>query len=191
MVITFHGDNFFRIVSGQKTVLVDPINARQKADLTLKTLSHPDKIGSSDDCLDLAGDFNIGGLDLKGVQMIEESSSEFIKTIFSLSGLDDLRLAFLGHLSSVPSGDALEKLGRVDLLFLPIGQPPYLSLEDSQKIVKQLNPKIIIPSLHGSKDLSDQVIKNLGRSGSVESKLVIKSKDLPEQGPLVVILKKD
>jgi len=81
MVITYHGDNFFRVQSGNTAILVDPTNSRQKGTLSLKTLSQPDLAGQNDDIIDFAGEFNISDLDITGIQIIEESSDKFIKTI--------------------------------------------------------------------------------------------------------------
>lgn len=189
MVITFHGDNFFRVSSGSTSVLIDPNSSRHKADLVLKTLADPQRAGRSLAVIDLAGEFNLNSLDVRGIQIIEESSTDFIKTVFSLRGLEDINLAFLGHLSGPPEGDVLEKLNPVDILFLPIGHPPYLSLDQADKIIKQLNPKIVIPAVHGRADLENQLLKELGRPGSIESRLVLKSKDLPASGPVIYLLK--
>lgn len=189
MVITYHGTNCFRVTSGEFTLLTDPAGNRMKPNLTLKTISNPASFDEDFKVLDAPGEFDIDGVFIKGFQVASESTADFLKIVFSIQGLDDLSLAFLGHLSETLESNLIERLGHVDLLFLPVGDKPYLSVESAAKLVKQIDPKIVIPALHGDKKLADLVIKELGREGEYLPKLTVKSKDLPEKGPRVVILK--
>jgi hypothetical protein len=192
MVITYHGDNFFRVQSGSLTLVSDATNDRMKPDISLKTLSSSasPEILPPGNLIDSAGEFDVSGVSVKGIQIKKESAEKFVKTVFSVSGIEDLRLCFLGHLTEIIDSEVIEKIGAVDILFLPVGNPPFLSVEDSVKIIKQISPKIIIPSFHG-KNVSAEFLKNLGQESSVEEKLVLKSKDLPERGMKVVALKNE
>lgn len=193
MVITYHGNNSFRVSSGNFTLVSDAINDRMKPDISLKTISplfsDDAEIGDSN-LIDSAGEFDLNGVSVKGVQIKKESTDKFFKTVFSVSGVEDIRLCFLGHLTENLDADVIEKIGLVDILFLPVGNPPFLSIEDSAKIIKEINPKIIIPSF-GEKKSSAEFVKALGQESSTEEKLVLKSKDLPEKGMRIVILKNE
>jgi len=190
MVITYHGDNFFRIQNGSFTLLVDPSNERMKPDLVLKTISPPqfDPQSVTDNLIDTAGEFDISGVSIKGVQVQKESTDKFIKSAFSIE-LEDLKLCFLGHLSENLDAKEVEKLGKNNLLFIPVGSPPFLSTSDTAKIIKQLEPSIVIPSFHG-KNSQKEFFDEIGQEGELSEKLVLKAKDLPDKGFKVVVLKK-
>jgi len=190
MVITYHGDNFFRIQSGSSTLLVDPTNERMKSDLILKTISSPDFSSEPEEenIITSAGEFDINGISIKGVQIKKESTEKFIKSVFSVS-FEDIKLCFLGHLSEDIDSKEIEKLGQVQILFLPVGSPPFLSSQKASKIIKQIEPSIIIPSFH-QKDSEKELLEELGQKGESSEKLTIKSKDIPEKGSQIIILKK-
>lgn len=186
MVITYHGDNFFKVVSGQITLAVDATSDRLKPTLSLKTITPSDaSIFSSSEVITSPGEFELGGIHINGLQVIPESTPKFIKTIFLVKGIEEFRLAFLGHLSDELPSSLIEELGSVDILFLPVGQPPYLAPEVAAKIAKQIEPQLIIPAPHKPADL-DKFVKELGQTVQSDNKLTLKYKDLPTK-PLQII----
>ncbi len=191
MVITYHGTNCFRIVSGTFSLVTDPTSERMKPDLTLKTLTNPADPSTDPRLIDLPGEFDVAGLHGRGLEILTESTNLFIKTAFVISGLDDLRLAFLGHLSETPSRETVESLGHVDILFLPLGGKPYLSPAAAIKTVKLIEPKIVIPALHGSHSDLSSFSSEFGDPPAPADKFVVKSKDLPDKGLKVILLKNE
>lgn len=65
-------------------------------------------------------------------------------TIFTFDS-EELRLAHVGDLRSVPSDDVLEKIGEVDMLFLPVGGGDTLDAEDAMRVVNAIEPRIVVP----------------------------------------------
>ncbi|MGL4573000.1 MAG: MBL fold metallo-hydrolase [Clostridium sp.] len=59
--------------------------------------------------------------------------------------IDNLRLCHLGYLGEVLSDDLVKKLGKIDILFIPVGGHISLSGIEAFKLCKKLNPNIIIP----------------------------------------------
>ncbi len=193
MILTYHGENFFRAQSGSFTVVSDSVNDRMKPDLSLKTISNPSQLGQFADSetkiIDTAGEYDIAGVHIKGFQVANESAAKFVKTIFTVR-LEGFSLCFLGHLSESLDSSLIDKIGRIDILFLPVGDSPFLSPETASKIIKQLEPKIVIPAIHG-KNAGRDLAKILDQEATVDSKLTVKFKELPEKGPKIFILNND
>ena len=193
MIITYHGDNFFRVQSGSTVLVVDPTSERMKPTVTVRTVaSAKSSLGlPAKTVIETAGEYEVEGVRLTGLEIVEESTDVFVKTIFVISGIEDeMQLCFLGHLSEDIPGTIIDAIGNVDILFLPIGDKPYLSAETASKITKKIEPRTVIPAFHG-KDAADKFLKEMGQAGEPQEKLVIKLKDIAEQNSKVVVLKKE
>ena len=200
MVITFYGEGCFKIQSGEFSVLIDPFDAqtgltppRFKADLILKTITPISSFEKKD--LSLAseiigpGEYNINGTDVSGFQLIKESPKSFFKTAYSLK-LENINLCFLGHISEIPEPTVLEHLGEPDIIFIPAGGAPFVDLKSAVKIIKQFQPKIVIPSFFkvpslkrkagDIKDFLQELNGAKEKTGEAVEKLTIKRKNLAE-----------
>lgn len=212
MVITYHGNGCVRLLSGGRTLLVDPQNARMKPDILLKTLSPwpltdtGEAIGEKPSAA-LAkpvlrsstateggegtrgivgpGEYEQQGVRVWGFPVRAESSEKFIKTIY-LVEIEEFRLAFLGHLSAVPKPETFEEFGKIDILFVPAGGKPFLSAEIAAKLVKQLEPKIAVPIFAKS---PKEFAKEFGQNAEPQERLTLKKKDLPVSGLKVIVLR--
>ncbi len=200
MVITFYGEGCFKIQSGEFSVLTDPFDAqtgltppRFKANLILKTITSisyfekKDSVSASE--IVGPGEYNIDAADVSGFQLAKESSKSFFKTAYSLK-IEDINLCFLGHISEIPEPTVLEHLGEPDIIFLPAGGAPFIDLKLAVKIIKQFQPRIVIPSFFkipslkrkagDIKDFLEELNGANEKTGEAAEKLTIKRKDLAE-----------
>lgn len=188
MIITYHGEGCFKIQSGNQSVVIDPLNDRMKPDVVLKTaVPFPNEIPDGK-TITGPGEYEIDGIEIKGTQLVKESTSKLIKTAYLVT-LEDIKLGFLGEAFSAKSASAsggetldaevLSFLGETEILFLPTGGKPYLEPEEAAKIVKQIEPNIVIPSFYKSpKDF----LEEMGQKAEPQEKFVVKKKDLIELG---------
>ena len=194
MIITFYGEGCFKISardgqSGETTILTDPFASssgltppRFKSDIILKTLTALPLTGQS---IYGPGEYNIKGADIIGLGLTEESSEKFIKTVY-LAKLEDLKLCFLGHISKTPNPDIMKHLEEIDVLFIPAGGKPFLEQKLAIQIIKDIGPKIVIPSFYKLPGLKRPAgdLKifleeiNHGATSQAQEKLTIKKKDL-------------
>ncbi len=174
MVITYHGEGCFRIQAGGETVIVtDPLDNRLKADIFLKTSLDAKKFSFPAGGQEISGP---GEYEIKSVEINSwpiESSKDGLRTAYLVKA-DEMRLCFLGNASKADE-TVLSKLGEVDILFLP----PVLA-----KIVKQIQPKIIIPSFFKNAKSAGEAF---GEKAEIQEKLVIKKKDLPTSTKVIVL----
>jgi len=199
MVITFYGEGCFKIQSSELVILTDPFDSktglippRFKADIILKTLTPVTGVNGqwsvvSGQSIYGPGEYNIKDITITGFSLSKESSEKFLKTIYLLE-LEDVKLCFLGHISEMPEPAILEHLEEIDVLFIPAGGPPFLNQKSAVKIIKQLQPKIVIPcffkisSLKRPADKLEKFLEEFNgpktREIAGQEKLVIKKKDL-------------
>ncbi|MBU4348388.1 MBL fold metallo-hydrolase [Patescibacteria group bacterium] len=193
MIINWYGEGCFKIQMGDFTLVTDSFDsklglnpARGKFDVSLKTISAwPIKEEKEEDSAVLIGpgEYEIKGFEIKGISLKKQSSDSFFKTIY-LVKIEDTTLCFLGHISDYPDENVLEELESIDILFIPAGGTPFIKQELAAKLVKQINPKIIIPTFFKVPGLKRQTASikdfadDLGIKPEQEDKLTIKKKDL-------------
>ena len=186
MVITNLGEGCFRLQSGETSLLLDPSGNRLKADLVLKTAAGTDAIDESPETISFPGEYEVKGIEVEGYSSVEESTAKMVKTIYVVTW-EEIRFVFLGQLSNVPDADVLEKIGDPDVLIIPVEEDHFFDPEAAAKLIKQIEPKVAIPSFAGEKDLK-ALRKAMGQDAAKDEKFVFKKKDLPlEQVKLVVL----
>lgn len=206
MVITWYGEGCFKAQEGNTTILTDPFEAglgltppRLKADMVLRTLTaFPLKNTKNEEwhLISGPGEYNIAGIDIAGFLLAKESTAKFLKTVYLIK-TGGVNLCFLGHLSNAPEPNVLEHLEEIDVLFIPAGGSPYLDPKAAVKIVKHLEPKIVVPAFFKIPGLRRETadIKIFLREFNhekveAEEKLSIRKKDLALiKGTRVVVLK--
>jgi L-ascorbate metabolism protein UlaG (beta-lactamase superfamily) len=156
MVITFYGEGCFKIQSGELTILTDSFDSkigltapRFKPDIVLKTLT-PIPIAQplAPDIQYLVhgpGEYNFQNINIAGFALMKESTENFLKTIYLIE-VEGVKLCFFGHLSEMPEPAILEHLEEIDILFVPAGGKPFLDQKSVVKLIRQINPKIVIPA---------------------------------------------
>ncbi len=190
MVITYLGAGAFKVQSGETSLLVDSDNNRLKADVSLKTLTPTASIDSGEHQpaqseIYFAGEYEVKGIEIKGFAVPEESTEKVLKTAYLIEW-EGMKLAFLGHVSKQPSPELIEKLNEPDILFMPVEGEHSLAPEAAAKVMRALEPAIVIPSFHKA---PTEFLKSIGKKGDMEEKLVLKKKDLVNEKGRVVVLK--
>jgi L-ascorbate metabolism protein UlaG (beta-lactamase superfamily) len=188
MVITYQGGNYFRVQSGDTTLLLDPTDQRsfRGAHVVLSTLK-PGPVaapeGEEPFFVDHQGEYEAHGIRIGGWSV--ESEERIERTVYRIE-LDELALVFLGHLTKDIDTKLYLPLKDADVLIVPAGGKPYISQAAAAKLVRQLEPGIVIPSLAENPDL---FLKELGKKEHAkEEKLVVKKKDITPQAMKVVCL---
>jgi len=199
MIINWYGEGCFKIQTGGITLLVDSFEndsgltpPRFKTDIRLSTKT---SLPFSKEASDLhhivgPGEYEISGIDIIGASILNTASE--MTTAYRIVA-EGIRLGFLGYLTAVPSDLVIERLGDIDVLFLPAGGAPYIDLPKAVTIIKQIAPKIIVPSFFNIPELKrkagsvDAFLKELGQTATPQEKLTIKKKDIPEKTTVTVL----
>lgn len=210
MVITYHGGEFFKVTFGDTTVAINPISKKSKlnsvrfgADIAIVSLNDKDFNGveqvthgdKEPFVIKGPGEYEVKKVFIKGLQSVSEyGGSERINTIYSIE-LEGMNLVFLGALNSKKLNTTVkEVLGKVDVLFVPIGGNGVLDTTEAHAFAVELEPKIIIPMHYGEIEdakptaLAKFLKEDGGENGKPIDKLTIKKKDLDgKEGEIVVL----
>lgn len=182
MEITYYGANCLRVSTKKAQVVIDDNldklglkSITKPTDISLKTfVAIPDH--ESHFMADMPGEYEISGVVIHGVSarghMDEEGSHNAV--IYTIAA-DDLKVAVLGHIYPLLSEDQLEQIGHVDIAIIPVGNNGYtLDGTGALKLIKQVEPKVVIPTHYGDKAIKFEVpqielaaaIKNLAMEPS-------------------------
>lgn len=201
MYIQYYGLGCFRLTSTNLNILVDPFDSkvglsapRVSAEVVIFTdplsKQKTDGLGSAY-VVDRAGEVDIGECGIVGLPT--KQGDEF-RTVFWLD-IGGIKIVLLGGLSewNIDTED-VASLGSVDVLCVPVGGGSVLSTAKAVAVVRQLEPKIVIPThfaLPGLKadfESVDKFLKELGGSAESTDKLKVTLKDLPAEGMQVSYL---
>lgn len=198
MIISWYGEGCFRIQNGETSILIDPVDSssgfsapRGKYTVLLKTLTPwPLPFGQGDSkegaIIWGPGEYDIAGIGVRGFALLHESSENFFKTVYFITW-EQVTIGVLGHLSEELLPTVLENFEEVDVLIGPGGGAPFLSQEKMARTIKQITPKIFIPSFYKIPGLKRKAEEIQGLVERVQSemvasqeKFVFKKKDLDE-----------
>lgn len=150
--------------------------------------------------LDGPGDYEVQEIAITGVAARVHSDTEEDKKRATMYRLDtgSIAIAILGHTAGPLSEEQLEALGVVDIAVVPIGGNGYtLDAHEAVQLVRQINPKIVIPTHYKDPAIKYEVdqtdetafIKELGVAVEEMPKLKLKG-ELASESLSVVVLQR-
>ncbi len=137
----------------------------------------------------------LGEVELKEV-MITTWPAAAGTIVFKINA-EGISIVHLGVLNKKLTADEIEKMGSVDILFVPVGDVGrYLNAEDAAALVTALEPRVVVPIAYQcdtdptAKPVTE-FIKELGlKPDSTDKKIILKKKDLPQEETKLMILEK-
>ena len=211
MVITWYGQSCFKLQAGDLVGVIDPYvkeigltPPRFKADFVLVTHGHSDhnnvdSLPENPFLVSGPGEYEIKGVQIRGIETYHDKQNgkeRGLNTIYIIE-MEGIKLCHLGDFGQgKPRDETVEQIGDVDILMIPIGGKFTIDAEEAAEVISQIDPRIVIPmhyKISGLKvalDTVDIFLKEMGmKNAEAEEKLVIKKKDLPEEGLRIVVLK--
>lgn len=159
MNINWLGHSCFRIKGSQATVITDPYSPNLgytlgKQTAQIVTVSHQHEghnyvqgIGGEPKVIKGPGEYEISGVLIIGVATFHdaERGEKRGKNTAYLINVDEIAVCHLGDLGHVLTARQVEELDNVDVLLLPVGGVSTISATVAAEIVRQLEPKVVIP----------------------------------------------
>lgn len=165
MDIQFYGANCIKVATKQATVVIDDTlkalgkkSVTKSDDIAVFTQAPPSDQPKARMCLTKPGEYEASAISFKGIPArshIDESGTN--NTMFKII-ISDMRMLLLGHIHPDLSDEQLESIGTVDILFVPTGGNGYtLDPIGAARMIKKIDPKIIIPTHYEIKDVNYEV----------------------------------
>ncbi len=209
MVINWYGEGCFKLQSNGVTLLTDPIDSstglsapRGQVDIVIKTLMKaPTPLKELEPVLDEStrliigpGEHEIKGVNITGWPLQKDSGEGYIKSIFLIK-IDELTIGLLGHITEFNEPEILEELGKIDILIIPAGGKPFIEQSAAAKLVRQINPNVVIPSFFKVKglkrkaDTADKLFKEIGiKAPAPAEKYSVKKKDMVDKAQIQAVV---
>lgn len=187
MVITYQGDGYLKLQSGDSVLLVDPTNQRSVRGASAVIFTQypaPAEFNSAEiPVISHQGEYEIKGIRIDGATAEQDGDSEISSYCIRF---DDIVIGILGPITKDLEAKALLPLQGSDILILPGGDGAKLPAAAAAKIVRQIEPSVVIPSFV-SKNAS-AFLKELGGTSETLDRLTVKKKDLPPNAMKAVVL---
>lgn len=207
MDIQFYGANCVVIATKQVRLVFDDNLASLGAksvvkdgDICFFTSAHPDVVPGAKMVVDVPGEYEISGVSVHGLQSRAhiDTENERNAVMYKVT-VGDTRVLVTGHVYPKFSESKLEDIGLVDIMIVPVGGNGYtLDPEGALQVIKQVEPKIVIPthfadsSLHydvPQQNLTD-ALKVIGiETKETVKKFTFKPSEVSEATQLVVLEK--
>ncbi len=207
MEIQYFGANCVRLTSKKASVIIDDnlssLGAKQvtkSGEIALYT-TNPDQIyNEAKVTITEPGEYEVSDISIHGIasRAHMDAAGACSATMFKIT-MEDVRIAVAGHVYPELSSNQLETLGIVDVLIIPIGGNGFtLDAVGALKLIKEIEPKIIIPTHFADSSLKYEVpqqsLKDAIKELSFEAqtalpKLKLKAGEFPETTQLIVLEK--
>jgi L-ascorbate metabolism protein UlaG (beta-lactamase superfamily) len=187
MEITWYGHSCFRLTERNfATVVTDPFDSkaigygplRLRSDIV--TVSHDapghnnvDAVKGTSLVIDGAGEFEIGGVFITGVQTDggkkKGKENGAINTVYVFD-YDGITVAHLGDLKQIPTQSEIELLGTVNVALVPVGGGGGLNAAKAAEVISMLEPNLVVPMHYStpaaklSLDALNKFLKEMGLS---------------------------
>ncbi|HSB00950.1 MAG TPA: MBL fold metallo-hydrolase [Anaerolineales bacterium] len=214
MEITWYGHSCFRLTErNYATVVTDPFDNKSvgydaiKLRSDIVTVSHDapghnnaEAVKGTSHVIDGAGEFEIGGVFITGVQTDggsgkkkkdKEKGAQNTVYVFDYDGIT---VAHLGDLKEVPTQSEIEALGTINVALVPVGGGGALNAAKAAEIISVIEPNIVIPMHYAtpaakvSLDSLNKFLKEMGLSKlDTQPSLKVTRSGLPDETKVVVL----
>jgi len=168
MDINWLGHSCFRIRGSHGIIITDPYPpslgySLGKPTARIVTVSHQHPghsyvqgIGDEPKLITKPGEYEIGGILIIGTATFhdDQRGEKRGKNTVYLMEVDEVSVCHLGDLGHVLTTEQLEEIGNVDVLLLPVGGVSTINARVAAEVVRQLEPKAVVPMHYKTQALS-------------------------------------
>lgn len=182
MDITWLGHSCFKIRGGRTTVITDPYSpdlgyslGKPSAHIVTVSHDHPGHayvhgVSGQPRLISGPGEYEIRGVLVIGIATFHDAvgGKERGRNTVYLVELDEVSVCHLGDLGHVLTAAQVEEIDNVDVLLLPVGGGTTINAPMAAEIVRQLEPKVVVPMHYQTRAISrelepvDRFLKEMG-----------------------------
>ncbi len=200
MDINWLGHSCFRIKGRHATIVTDPYSpdlgyslGKPTARIVTVSHSHPghsyvEGVGDEPRPVTGPGEYEISDVLIIGMATFhdDDKGSKRGKNTAYLMEIDEVTVCHLGDLGHVLTSEQEEQVDNVDVLLLPVGGVSTINAPMAAEVVRQLEPKVVIPMHYKTEALKrelapvERFLKEMGlREVTSQPKLSLTKANLP------------
>jgi L-ascorbate metabolism protein UlaG (beta-lactamase superfamily) len=214
MKIKWYGHSAFQITTEKGIrIIIDPYEPgayngalsygkiTDEADIVLTSHNHPDHnyikdIQGEYEHISEAGDYKIRNVKIKALPSFHDNSSgkERGQNLIFVIAADNLILVHAGDIGHELDSDLFKKIGKVDILLLPVGGFFTIDAAMAQKIMNDINPSITVPMHYKTEKCNFPItpIENFTKNQDNvrvlnKSEIEINKNSLPKKPEIIVL----
>lgn len=206
MDVTWLGQSCFRLRGRAAAVVTDPyppaVGPRLRLDANLVTVSHGHEGHSHVQSVRGAyeingpGEYEVAGVTVFGLPTFHDAhqGAEHGRNTVYVIELDDVRVCHLGDLGHPLDDHALEAIGNVDVLLVPVSGGCTLDGAKAAEVVRQVEPRYVVPMHFGHpairKELApvDRFLNEMGvPEAEPQTKLSVQASSAEAETKVVVL----
>jgi len=208
MDISWLGHSCFRLRGSHATVITDPYSPNLgylmgKPTARIVTVSHQhpghsyvEGIGGEPKLITRPGEYEISGVLIIGISTFHdrEKGKQRGKNTVYVMEVDEVAVCHLGDLGHVLTAGQVEEIDNVDVLLLPVGGVSTIDASMAAEVVRQLEPKVVIPMHYKTEAISrelepvERFLKEIGvKEATPQPKLSITKSTLPLTTQVVLL----
>lgn len=177
MDLKFFGANCIELVTKTARIVVDDTLEKfggkpqaKPGDVLLFTEPNGSGHKGASLTIDQPGEYEIQGVSIEAIAARPFSGGDLqTNTIYKVS-FDDISVLVAGNISPDLSDSQAEVIGMIDVMFVPVGGGRILGAAEALKLIKKIEPKLVIPTFYASDRLKlsepvqslDNVLTELG-----------------------------
>jgi L-ascorbate metabolism protein UlaG (beta-lactamase superfamily) len=200
MDITWLGHSCFRLKGSHATVITDPYSpdlgyklGKPTAHIVTVSHQHPGHsyvqgVGDQPKVVKGPGEYEISDVLILGIATFhdgEGGKKRGKNTVYHIE-IDEISVCHLGDLGHVLTGGQVEDIDNVDVLLLPVGGVSTVNAPVAAEVVRQLEPKAVIPMHYKTSALKrelepvERFLKEIGaKEVASQPKLSLTKSNLP------------
>lgn len=170
MDITWLGHGCFRLRGKSASAVTDPYPPSlglklPRLEANLVTVSHEHENHSYVEAVkdafvvDGPGEYEVAGVTVYGFPTFHDHDGGATRgrnTVYVVE-VDDVRICHLGDLGHKLNEDHLDEIGTIDVLLAPAGGGTSLDAEGAAAVVRQIEPRVVVPMHYGIPGLKKQL----------------------------------
>jgi L-ascorbate metabolism protein UlaG (beta-lactamase superfamily) len=205
--VTWLGQSCFRLRGRGAAVVTDPyppaLGPRLRLEADVVTVSHDHEHHNhvqavkSAYVIDGPGEYEVAGVTVIGLPTFHdrEQGSEHGRNTVYVIEVDEVRVCHLGDLGHSLADGALEALGAVDVLLVPVGGGRALDAALAAEVVRQVEPRYVVPMHYGHPAIRqelapvDRFLQEMGvAEAEPQPRLSVQASSTAESETRVVVL---
>ena len=208
MEISWLGHSCFKLKGRKATVITDPYSpdlgyslGKPTANIITVSHQHPghaytEGIGGNPRAVNAPGEYEISGVLVIGIATFHDKDRGKIrgKNTIYLIEIDEVSICHLGDLGHVLTAEQVEELGNIDVLLLPVGGNSTINAPVAAEIVRQLEPKVVVPMHYKTEALNRELepvarfLKEIGAHDvTPQAKLSFTKSNLPQSSQVFLL----